>query len=181
MNEQGTIFEVDDAIILLLGAPSTVSSLDGRLEGVTRLEKLMFLLERETVFEALLSEEMDFAAHNFGPFSSKIYQALNVLAAADLIVDSSKASKSNDDTWEARELIGRPVEDPYATRDIELTDRGRRYYKALISELPPDVEAEISQFKQRFASLPLRQLVRYVYKSYPTFTEKSLIKDDIFP
>ena len=39
--------ETDDAIVLLLGAPSSKER-QGYLEGVTRLEKLVFLLKRET-------------------------------------------------------------------------------------------------------------------------------------
>ena len=60
MTNQNTPVEVDDVVILLLGAPSTHPSLDGRLKGVTRLEKLLFLLERETSIEGILTEEMEF-------------------------------------------------------------------------------------------------------------------------
>ena len=42
-------FEVDDAIVLILGAPTKAPALKDRLEGITRLEKLVFLLEKETV------------------------------------------------------------------------------------------------------------------------------------
>ncbi len=40
--------EVDDVIVLLLGAPSKAPALQNRIEGVTRLEKLIFLLKQET-------------------------------------------------------------------------------------------------------------------------------------
>lgn len=171
--------EVDDAIVLLLGSPTSRSSLVDKLNGVTRLEKLLFLIEKETPLADLIKEDMGFSAHNFGPFSAKIYQMLDVLATAGLIEDSSRDSSPNtEDSWEALEVIGEPV-DKFATRDFELTDRGRRYYKALMSELPTTVESTVSDFKERFASLPLRQLIRYVYKKYPSYTEKSLIKDEI--
>lgn len=171
--------EVDDLVILLLGAPSRLPSLKDRVEGVTRLEKLVFLLERETGIGALLTEKPDFRSHNFGPFSSKVYQAVDTLAAARLIQDTAQIAPSTDDTWEASEVIGQPLSDPYATRDFSLTDRGRRYYKALIEELPGDIQRTLTEFKDRFGALPLRQLVRYVYQRYPGFTDRSLIRDDI--
>ena len=170
--------EVDDIIVLLLGAPSSNPTLAGRLKGVTRLEKLMFLIEQETNISDVIQEEMDFTAHNFGPFSAKIYQMLDVLAAAQLVKDSSKPSDSTEDSWEVSEVIGGPI-DPFATRDFELTERGRRYYQALIAELPRRVETDLSKFKDRFGKLPLRQLVRYVYQNYPDYTENSVIKDEI--
>ncbi|NBD34365.1 MAG: hypothetical protein GVY30_00010 [Chloroflexi bacterium] len=170
--------EVDDAIVLLLGSPSSVPSLSNQLKGVTRLEKLLFLIEKETDLAKLLEEDMGFSAHNFGPFSAKIYQMLEVLASAGLLEDSSSYSSTTEDSWEASEVIGEPV-DPYATRDFKLTARGQKYYKALISELPMDTEVTISRFKERFGALPLRQLIRYVYQKYPKYTEKSLIKDEV--
>ena len=171
--------EVDDVVVLLLGAPTTSRTLKGRIEGITRLEKLVFLLERETDFYQLLTETPDFTAHNFGPFSSKIYDAVDVLAAAGLVEDSARISSSTADSWEAKELIGNASGDPYATRDFSLTEKGHRYYAALIDELPKPTESMLSEFKQRFGGLPLRRLIRYVYQRYPEFTEKSIIRDEV--
>lgn len=170
--------EVDDAIVLLLGSPSKTPSLSNQLKGVTRLEKLLFLIEKESDLSELIIEDMEFSAHNFGPFSAKIYQMLEVLAAAGLVEDSSRYSTTTEDSWETSEVIGEPV-DPYATRDFVLTERGQKYYRALISELPSGVEDALCEFKERFGGLPLRQLIRYVYQKYPRYTEKSLIKDEV--
>jgi len=179
MAEQQVEFEVDDAIVLLLGAPSRSPSLRGRIEGVTRLEKLVFLLERETELGKLLTEHADFEPHNFGPFSSKVYQAVETLEAADLITDSASLAATEEDSWEADQLIGDEPANAYTTRDFELTERGERYYRALIDELPKDVEPILTEFKDRFAGVPLRQLIRYVYTRYPEQTGKSMIRDQI--
>jgi hypothetical protein len=172
-------FEVDDLVVLLLGGPSRSPSVVGKIEGITRLEKLIFLLQQDDDFSSLLTEDAEFVAHNFGPFSSKVYQALDVLAAAGLVLDSSNTSESSDETWELQEVIGVTPGDQYATRDIELTEVGKKYYNALIAELPAGTERRIRSFKDRFALLPLRQLVRFVYMEYPAFTENSLIRDEI--
>lgn len=171
--------ETDDAIVLLLGAPGG-SQPPGHLEGVTRLEKLIFLLERETPARDWMTDKADFQSYRFGPFSSKVYQAVDTLAAADIVRDSAEKSPDNSDRWESVSALMEEGDlDPYTTRDFGLTDRGKDYYAALLRELPPNAEQILSGFKKRFASLPLRQLVRYVYERYPQFTDKSEIRDEI--
>jgi hypothetical protein len=172
-------FEVDDAIVLILGGPASSPALRGRVEGITRLEKLVFLLERETELGELLTETPEFEAHNFGPFSSKVYQAVETLESADLITDSAALSPTTEDSWEAEQLIDDEPSSAYTTRDFELTPLGRDYYQALVSELPPQTEPRLQEFKDQFAGLPLRQLIRYVYTRYPELTERSLIRDEI--
>lgn len=183
MNAPGTkqtrVLETDDAIVLLLGAPGRTERSRGRVDGVTRLEKLLFLLEKETPAASWLLESADFQAHKFGPFSAKAYREIDTLVAAGLVEDSGRITDSTEDSWEQRNIIGGRPADPYATRDFALTDRGEQYYKALLKELPADAEGEVSELKSRFGTVPLRQLVRYVYERYPTFTEKSLIRDEI--
>ncbi|BBH16802.1 hypothetical protein Back2_10890 [Nocardioides baekrokdamisoli] len=172
---------IDDAIVLLLGAPGSPGSVPGRLNGITRLEKLVFLLEKETQAPEWLTEEANFEPYNFGPFSAEVYKAVDMLSAAKLVVDSGSKAASDEDTWEQRNMIGGELagDDPYATRDFELTDRGWRYFHALAAELPDGAIEDVAGLKQRFARLPLRQLVRYVYQRYEDYTTKSIIRDDI--
>lgn len=172
--------ETDDAIILLLGAPGSGKERPGYLEGVTRLEKLIFLLERETPARDWMTEKADFRSWRFGPFSSKIYEAADTLAAAGMIRDSASKAGNVEDRWESLTALmdDRDV-DPYTTRTFELTDRGQKYYNALLQELPPDAEKVLGDFKSKFGRLPLRRLVRYVYERYPQFTDRSEIRDEI--
>jgi uncharacterized protein YwgA len=179
MSEQVT-FEVDDAIVLLLGAPSSFPSLDGRLEGITRLEKLIFLMEKETPLGEKLTEEPEFEPYNFGPFSKRVYQAVAVLSAAGLVTDSGDLSfSSEEDSWESDEIIGERADSTYRTRDITLTDRGRDYYEVIAAELSPDSIIEARNLKEKFGNIPLRQLIRYVYTQYPSYTSKSIIRDQV--
>lgn len=177
-DDVGTVVEVDDAIVLLLGAPSENAFNPAQIEGITRLEKLLFLLEKESGVSGLLTEDPEFKSHHFGPFSVKVYHAVDVLAAAGLVADSAAVSSSTEDTWESDVVLGIDP-DPYATRDISLTPLGRRYYDSLMEDLPSGTESELQQLKDRFVSLPLRQLVRYVYKRYPDFTDKSKIRASV--
>jgi hypothetical protein len=179
--EQGTSpkVEVDDAVILILGAPGGLQGSQGRIEGITRLEKLVFLLEQETDTGKLLSEDPAFRPHHFGPFSAKVYEAIDTLVLAGLVEDSSSPSQTPDDSWESEVVVGLEPADPYATRNVALTATGHRYYEALLKEIPAATETELTDFKNRFGGVPLRQLVRYVYQKYPKMTERSVIRDDI--
>jgi hypothetical protein len=173
------VLEVDDAIVLLLGAPGANERDQGRIEGITRLEKLLFLLEKETEAPQWLKEDAGFSSNNFGPFSAKAYQEIEMLTAAGLVEDSAKLADSAEDTWEIENIIGEESANPFATRDLSLTDKGRRYYKVLLGELPEGAEDVVATLKRRFGSMPLRRLIRYVYRRYPEFTDKSLIRDEI--
>lgn len=182
MSTSQDILEIDDAIVLLLGASTRNPRLTpGHLEGITRLEKLIFLLERETAARSWLSEDADFRPYNFGPFSSKVYQAVDMLAAAQIIDDSGTNAKTQEDSWERDNVIGAISSEinPYVTREFKLTDRGWRYYTVLLERLPNGTIDELEDFKTRFAALPLRQLVRYVYQRYEDFTIRSVIRDEI--
>jgi len=173
------VLETDDAIILLLGAPGATTRDQGRIEGITRLEKLLFLLERETGAAKWMKEEVGFSSNNFGPFSAKAYQEIETLTAAGLVEDSATLSASAEDTWETENIIGEVTPDRYATRNLSLTEKGERYYEALLRMLPPEAEAVVSELKQRFGSMALRRLIRYVYERYPEYTNKSIIRDEI--
>lgn len=173
------VLETDDAIVLLLGAPGATEKDHGRIEGITRLEKLLFLLEKETDAMSWLKEDAQFRSDNFGPFSAKAYQEIENLTTYGLVTDSATLSDSAEDTWETEHIIGESTPERYATRNLELTEKGWRYYKALLTELPAEAESVVSDLKRRFGAIPLRRLIRYVYQQHPEFTDKSLIRDEI--
>lgn len=171
--------EIDDTIVLLLGAPTKSPALQDRVSGVTRLEKLVFLIERETSLKDLLTEDADFIPYNFGPFSKTVYRAVDLLSSYGLVDDSPSIAANDEDSWEQTWVIGFETPDRYATRDFRLTEKGKRYFTILTREIPESYIRELSAFKEQFGSLPLRQLVRYVYQRYPKMTERSLIRDEI--
>lgn len=171
--------EIDDVVVLLLGCPTGKPELEDKLSGVTRLEKLVFLVEQETTLGELLDEDANFVAYNFGPFSPKVYQAVDALSGYGLLEDSRSIADSNEDSWEQVSVIGVRSPDPYATRDFRLTEKGKRYYRALAEEVSKEHIQELTGLKEQFGLIPLRQLVRYVYRRYPNMTENSIIRDEV--
>jgi hypothetical protein len=170
--------ETDDAVVLVLG-PETDAMPAGRLNGITRLEKLVFLLEQEQDIGKLLTEKPDYESHNFGPFSKKLYEAVDLLEAAGLLRRRTVSAGSAEDSWESQDVLGSEDVMQYAERQFELTADGQRYYRALLSELPKEAEKQLTEFKQVFGAMSLRQLLRYVYERYPNFTDKSVIKHQV--
>ena len=71
--------EIDDVIVLLLGAPTTNRFLQNRIDGITRLEKLVFLIERESSLSELITEDSNFIPYNFGPFLRGCLQSCRFL------------------------------------------------------------------------------------------------------
>ena len=170
--------EVDDLVVLLLGAQEKATSDGARIEGITRLEKLAFLFDRE--FDAdWLNQDPEFVPHKFGPFSAEIYRAVELLSAANLITDSGSLASTSEDSWESANIVGDGDRDRFATRNFELTELGHRYFSRLLEGLPDGTEKALISFMQRYGSMRLRQLIRYVYERYPAYTGKSEIVDDV--
>jgi uncharacterized protein YwgA len=172
-------FGVDDLIVMLLGAPTKSPGLVNKVSGITRLEKLIFILDEETDVGQMLTDSPEFVPHNFGPFSQKVYQAIDILASANLVTDSAQIDVSNDESWETGNFIDDEPDQQYTSREISLTERGRRYYNALETEFGSNVVSTVSAVKDRFGNLPLTQLVRYVYQRHPEQIEKSIIRNKI--
>lgn len=173
-------YGVDDAVVLLLGSDPGKAERRGEIRGITRLEKLVFLLEQGEATRSAMTESADFKAYNYGPFSQKVYQALEMLRSAGLITDTAEATASNEDQYEVELAVGADAAPaPYSTRDFRLTELGRQYYAALKEELPSESVREAEIVRQRFAGWSLRQLIRYVYKRNEDFTQNSLIRDEI--
>ncbi|WP_012311544.1 MULTISPECIES: hypothetical protein [unclassified Arthrobacter] len=173
-------FDVDDAIVLLLGSEPGQQERRGEIRGITRLEKLVFLMDKETSAEEYFTEDPEFEAYNFGPFSSKVYKAVDTLVEAGLVEDSAQLSRTDDDMWESEKLIGGDDEsNAFRTRNFRLTPLGQEYFDALQQELPAKLLQQTQKLRKQFSGWPLRDLVRYVYQKYESYTSKSLIRDDI--
>jgi hypothetical protein len=142
---------------------------------------LIFLLESEAGLDAVMTESPDYEAYNYGPFSMKVYESVDVLAAAGLLKVSGSGT-SDGDAFEASQILGSmdSNDEPYTERQFELTSLGRQYYEAVIEELPKWVVPRVSEFKDSFGTLSLRQLVRYVYENHPKMITKSLILEQVF-
>jgi hypothetical protein len=157
------------------------------LNGITRLEKLLFLLERETSFEGV-GDFFVFEPHNFGPFSKEVYGAIDFLSACELIEVREKAYSSPYSSADERKLLSEISENDFSEessdealqvteKQFSLTENGRKVARiirdAVSRRRPADIE-QLDSIVRKYGTIPLNRLIRYVYRQYPELTTKSI-------
>lgn len=166
-----------DLVLLMLAAPTRVSPAHDRINGVTRLEKLLFLADRETKVSAAVADEpLVFKAYNYGPFSKEVYEAVDLLEESELVTEERQVDGQTLDSLEDLEVTGTADEDEYITRCFVLTSKGQAVARYL-GEQHPEVVSALSEIKDRYAGRSLSSLIRYVYQAYPESAENSKIRD----
>jgi len=175
----GAALDQTDTILLLLGAETADPRQRFRCDGITRLEKLLFLLEHETSFKNEVAEPFTFEAYHYGPYSPEVYSAVDFLKAMRLVEEQQIDIGSGLDASEQAEALDSAdinQGSPYVERQLRLTEDGKAVAKVLSTRVSPEGKRALTEIKDRYGSMPLRQLLRYVYSSYPDFAEKSRIK-----
>ena len=176
----------EDIILLLLEANEKILG-KRAMGGVTRLEKLLFLLQKETNFEKMGSF-YKFTAHNFGPFSKDVYEALDFLEGCELIQVKERIHSSYyanvGEILLLREIFEGEVDEAMTGNDAGVTEKiflltenghkvSQKLRQTIEKNRPKDIE-ELNGIIRRYGKLPLNQLIRYVYHQYPEMTIKSI-------
>jgi hypothetical protein len=139
----------------------------GSIRGITKLQKLLFLVEEETEFFEAYNEglEFEFYAHKMGPFSEHVYEEIRFLQQLKAIkTEPMEAGHKGDDLTK---------------KVFYLTKKGEKIAAELASQLEPEYDEELASLVEEYNELELRELLRYVYTEYPAFTTESEIKDEI--
>jgi uncharacterized protein YwgA len=181
-----------DLLLLLLGPETHTLSGDEGLGGITRLQKLLFLLEEE---ERVTPKGEDFAFEPYkaGPYSPKLYDDLEFLENLGLIkkrvtAEGTEAEAAEMDFTfenlieperEQDEPFG-PAPDAYEEYSYTLTDEGlQKVQHLLTSKDYRSVAESVSRIKARFKRYSLQDLLYYVYTKYPDMTTESEIKEKV--
>ena len=162
-----------DLVLLILGAGEGRSG----FRGITRLEKILFLLSKEVPHPENVAVP-EFEGYKFGPFSKDVYDSLEFLRSINLV--NADDSPSTDDALELSEV------DPgiarfYEPRTFRLTRDGRIVWDRLLGKLPSSFRDALLHLVTRYGGLSLPELIRYVYAQYPEYTSKSLIRGKVLP
>jgi hypothetical protein len=182
--------------MLLLGVEPSGKISEG-LGGITRLQKLLFLLEQE---EGLVPsrEGFEFAAYKAGPYSSKLYDDLEFLENLGLIegevaAEATEEEAAEVDLLEFDELMGESADDSggtpadglaaadaYEERRFKITKDGTERIENLIAsgKYAPVIDG-IRRIKGKYGNHSLSDLLFYVYKKYPEMTVESEIKEQV--
>ena len=163
-----------DVVLLFL-------NLATRIWGSTRLVKLLFLLAKETEVGRYVPDYYAFVGGRFGPFEKLIYQDIEALRSLGL-VNAHMPLRRGEEGVEPEldvKLFSESVEAVY-----ELTKRGHKYAEALakfVELQDPSLLGEMRVILEKYGRIPLANLLRYVYKKYPDYTDQSEIRDEILP
>ena len=124
------------------------------IEGNLFIQKEMFLIVKEVCTE--LENELNFKAYNYGPYSQQLVNLLEELEENSLI----EIDRFDDNN------------------EYKITDRGRQELKN--KTFSDEIKRKINNLKVGSNKLGYKGLLRYVYFTYPEYTENSKIKNDIF-
>jgi uncharacterized protein YwgA len=186
-------------LLLLLGLDGASVSTKG-IGGITRLQKLLFLLWKEAGIQEVDSG-FEFKPDKVGPFSRKLYDELELLENFGLIQSEVQGEATEAEAAELEELSfeqlmgddAHPYQDvasrseastadTFEERRFTLTDRGLKLARAMLEkpEFKPFADG-IRKIKSRFANYSLQDLLYHVYTKYEAdgWTSESEIRDKV--
>lgn len=138
------------------------------IHGVTKLQKLLFLIEEETEFFEEYEDdlEFEFKAHKMGPFSKHVYEEIRFLQQLNAIRTEPMEN-------------GNEGKDDLTNKVFHITPKGKKIASELANQLEAHYNEELAELVEKYNDMKLRELLNYVYSEYPSFTTESEIKDEI--
>jgi hypothetical protein len=181
-----TQIDSEDILLLIFDAYHRLFD-KASFNGVTRLEKLVFLLgaeggvpEVDTLFA--------FRPYKFGPYSKTLYESAEFLQSLDLVRAEEKPYYSYFTAEEAEEFdrdidpereVEAPPPDGFE-RLFFLTETGcivAQKLRTIWAQEYPSYLREIDGIVGKYGNLPLNQIIRYVYRRFPKMAEKSVHRE----
>jgi len=179
-----TEIDREDVLLLIFDAYERLFH-KAAFNGVTRLEKLVFLLAEEAGLKDI-GQMFAFRAYKFGPYSKGVYDAADFLQSADLVDVEVKPYYSYYLAEEEKELhrdidtdddeSGEPTPSGHE-KLFTLTKNGKTLagkLRSIWENEYPQTLVKIDQIVSRYGSLPLNQIIRYVYRRYHKMAENSI-------
>lgn len=185
-----------DTVLMLLGV-GPGNELSEGLGGIARLQKFLFLLQREHDLKPS-GDGFEFVAYKAGPYSSKLYDDLEFLEnlgfiEAEVAGEATEPEVAEVDGLIFEELIGVQADkspgtpskrldtaDAYDERRFTLSEKGRKRVEELLGSgsYEPVVDG-IRKIKSKYGNHSLSDLLYYVYTIYPEMTTESEIKEKV--
>jgi uncharacterized protein YwgA len=169
-----------DILIALLYAKGNENEYGEPIEGITRLDKLMFILYKNPKFEKIIEKGYNFQPDNFGPFAPELFDDIEALKDEKVIkVNSSRNPKTHAEVAaeEINTLEEEIIENDYQVKEFKLTEEGIEIGKLIWNGLSIEQQSLLNSMKKFWTDRSLDELLHYVYKKYPETAEKSRIKD----
>lgn len=134
-----------------------------QIEGRTRFQKLIFLMQKEGELDGLEpTDTYRFEPYDYGPFSSKLYDDLDDHIERGLIADSMEKLDEEEDI---------------VKYEYQLKEDGEEFVEEQLSDndLQRIVE-EAERIVQEYGDVQLPDLIDIVYSKYPDYAENSVLR-----
>lgn len=167
-----------DVLLTLLHAKGASGQENEPILGITRLQKLLFLLWKEGEFYKAVPNLYNFKAYDFGPCMDDLYDDIEFTQSIGLVSVDESADASefdNGDELAFMKSLGLRMPKAKSRRDYFLTDSGIEASTELFSDLSAQDIESVEKIKRRFNRMPFFDLLRYVYNKYPKFAERSIL------
>ena len=181
-----SIISKRNILLLMIGTGKDKNDIANGINGITRLQKFLFLLENEDYIKKI-DDGYQFEAYKAGPYSPTLYDDLEFLENLGLIkseisgVATEEEAADMDFTFE--ELMDSEnikTADVYEEKRFKLTEKGLTKVESLLeSKKYYPIVNGIRKIKSKFGNYSLNDLLYYVYTEYPDMTTESEIKDHI--
>jgi hypothetical protein len=184
-----------ELVLLVLGLSESGTSFEG-VGGITRLQKLLFLLEQEAGLQPT-GDGFEFVAYKAGPCSRTLYDDLEFLEnlgyiESEIAAEATEPEAAEIDVLSFDQLIGddgnlpgdvsdtRSSADAYEERRFRLTRKGLKRIEGLLKkpELAPLAQG-IRRIKSKYSKYSLTDLLYHVYTKYPKMATESEIRDKV--
>lgn len=142
----------------------------GEIEGVTKVQKLLFLIEQETEFFEAYRDSIafEFAPYKMGPFSEQVYEELEFLLSLGAI-KAEEMDKSGPTAHESE----------LSEKRFILTTKGEKITAELETQLEERYRTELRELVEIYNPQSLKDLLEYVYMEYPEYAAESEILDEL--
>lgn len=188
-----------ELLLLLLGLGEAGTSSRG-IDGITRLQKLLFLLWQEEGVEEV-NEAFKYRPYKAGPYSRKLYDELQLLenlglVQSEVVGQATDAEAAEIEALSFEQLMGdgaapfmdtatrddAQTADAFQERRFGITPKGLQVTEQLLKRDGADaLTGKIRRLKTKFANYSLQDLLYYVYTKYEKdgWTSESEIRDQV--
>lgn len=181
-----------DLLLAFLYAEGKTGRYNEPIWGRTRIEKLFFIFEKELAKGFFKDEDVvlpEFIPYLYGPYSQTVLNDLNFFINIEYIEEIETSVPIQDEVtriqnfteWEDEDIWGNDEEENTSNKyemSYELTEKGISYVEEKIwSQLTDNQKSVIIRLKTQVNNMLLDDLLSYVYRKYPEYTEESKIRD----
>lgn len=162
-----------DLMVLLLHSPGRKG--DDAIRGMTRLQKLLFVIEQK-----LAAEHSSFYAYDYGPYSDQVNDVVDALKLAGFL-RGSEGVKPETPSFAEMVAMAEERSGPQTSEEFALNERGHEAAERLrtSSRAYEQLFAYIRDLRREWDTPQLDPLVDRVYADWPAYAGQSLIREEV--